>query len=48
MEIEAAVAHGYRQALALEQVDLAEPQADEGLVRTAASGICQTGTMLGR
>ena len=42
MKILAAVAHGNRQPLALEQVDLAEPADGEILVRLVATGICGT------
>lgn len=42
MRIDAAVAHANRQPLALEQVDLDGPQANEVLVRITATGICQT------
>lgn len=42
MEIQAAVAHGNKQPLIIEPVDLAEPQADELLVRIVATGICGT------
>jgi len=42
MLIDAAVAHGNKQPLALEQVDLSPPEANEVLVRIAATGICGT------
>ena len=42
MDIQAAVAHGNKQPLALETVQLDEPQAGEILVRIVASGICHT------
>ena len=42
MKILAAAAHGNRQPLALEQVDLAEPADGEILVRLVATGICGT------
>lgn len=42
MKIDAAVAHANRQPLALEQVELDEPHANEVLVRIVATGICQT------
>ena len=42
MIIDAAVAHGSRQPLALEQVELDAPHAGEVLVRIVATGICNT------
>src|SRR6185369_2602282 len=42
MKILAAAAHGNRQPLALEQVDLAEPADGEILVRLVATGMCGT------
>lgn len=42
MKIEAAVAHGNNVPLALEQVDIAEPQGNEVLVRIIATGVCGT------
>ncbi|MET0248672.1 MAG: NAD(P)-dependent alcohol dehydrogenase [Sphingobium sp.] len=42
MKIEAAVAHGNRQPLMLEQVDIADPADNEILVRMVATGICGT------
>ncbi len=42
MDVQAAVAHGNKQPLVLESVELDEPQAGEILVRIVASGICHT------
>lgn len=42
MLIDAAVAHGNHQPLALEQVEISEPQNNEVLVRIVATGICGT------
>lgn len=42
MIINAAVAHGNRQPLALETVELDSPRAGEVLVRVVATGICNT------
>ena len=42
MIIEAAVAHGNKQPLALEEVELDAPRANEVLVRIVATGICNT------
>lgn len=42
MLIAAAVAHGNKRPLALEQVELSAPEANEVLVRIVATGICGT------
>ncbi|HKB21069.1 MAG TPA: alcohol dehydrogenase catalytic domain-containing protein, partial [Gaiellaceae bacterium] len=42
MRIRAAVLEEFGQPLAVREVDLAEPQASEMLVRLAACGVCHT------
>jgi hypothetical protein len=42
MQITAAVARAKNAPLSLEEVSLAEPRADEVLVRLVAAGICHT------
>ena len=42
MLIKAAVLHDYKQDFVMEDVELAEPEFDEVLVKIAASGVCHT------
>ena len=42
MKIQAAVSRGLGRPLSIEEVDLAQPQRDEVLIRLVASGVCHT------
>lgn len=42
MKIQAAVSRGLSRPLSIEEVDLAQPQRDEVLIRLVASGVCHT------
>lgn len=42
MKIKAAVVHSQGEKISLEDINLAEPKADEVLIRTVASGLCHT------
>lgn len=42
MNISAAVTHQQGEAFKIEQVEIAEPQANEVLIRIVATGVCHT------
>ena len=46
MKIKAAVTHGLGESFKLEGVDLAEPKADEVLVKVVACGVCHTDAVI--